>query len=294
MGPAESEAMRVCADLADMNVGVVGEGHYQIGEIHRLRGDHAGAEDAYRRAHELGRDPQPGLALLRLAQGRIDTASASIQAALAAATVDRLARARLCAAAVQIALAGGDLAAAVRASAELDQIAATYSSSGLAALARRAYGAILLAEDRPAEALPVLREARGSLQQLNAPYEAARVRVLLAQACLGLGDEDGAALELDAAAAVFDRVGALADVRQVAELRHRGALPDGLTAREAEVLALIADGLTNREAAAELVVSEKTVARHLANIYVKLGLSSRTAAAAYAFEHRLDRRSRPR
>jgi len=175
---AEREAVRVCAELADMNVAVVAEAQYLLGDIRRLRDDHAGAEQAYKRAHELGRDPQPGLGLLRLAQGRAGAASASIRAALAAQTRDRLARARLCAAQVENA-------------------------------ARQARGAVVLAQGRPAEALTVLREACQSWQDLDAPYDAAKVRVLLAQACLALGDEDGAALELDAAATVFGRLGAM-------------------------------------------------------------------------------------
>lgn len=284
---AEREAAQVCAQLADMNAGVVAEGHYQLGEIRRLRNDHAAAEREYRRAHELGRDPQPGLALLRLSQGRVAAASASIRSALAAQTTDRPARARLLVAQVEIALAAGDLDTAVRANAELDHITVIYGSSGFAASARQAGGAVLLAQGRPAEALPVLRDACRSWQALDAPYHAARVRMLLAQACAALGDADSATLELDAAATAFGSLGATADASRTDELRNRAALPDGLTAREAQVLALIAEGMTNREAAAALVVSDKTVARHLANIFTKLGLTSRTAAAAYAFQHGL-------
>jgi DNA-binding NarL/FixJ family response regulator len=289
---AEEEASRVCTELADMNVGAVAEGHYQIGEIRRLRGDREGAEEAYKRAHEYGRDPQPGLALLRLAQGRIDVASASVRAASAARPGDRLTRARLCAAQVEIALAAGDPGAAWQASAELDQIAAGYGSSGFAASAQQARGAVLLAKGRAADALPVLHEACRSWQILDATYDAARARVLIAQACAVLGDDDGAALELDAAAATFERLGAVVDAMHVAELRDRAMLPGGLTAREAQVLGLVAEGMTNKEAASALTISEKTVARHLANIFTKLGLSSRTAAAAYAIEHGLAPRRR--
>jgi len=289
---AEREAARACEDLANFDLGTVAEGSYQVGEVRRLRGDLAGAEQAFRRAHALGRDPQPGLALLRLAQGRVDAAAASIRAALAAESRDRLARARLCAAQVEIALEAGVIEAARRASAELEETATIYRSSGLEAAAPQARGAVLLADGRPAEALQALRLACLRWQRLNAPYEAARVRLLLARAYDALGNQDAAALELDAAEAVFTRLGATLDAKRVAQLRRRTPLPGGLTEREAEVLALVAAGKTNREIAASLCISEKTVARHLSNIFTKLGLPTRTAAAAYAFEHGLAPRSR--
>jgi DNA-binding NarL/FixJ family response regulator len=289
---AEADARRVCDELADMNVAVVAEGNYQVGEIQRGRGDLAGAEESYRRAHELGRDPQPGLALLRLAQARVPAAAASIRAALATQPDDRLARARLRAAQAEIALAAGELDLAWEASTEVGQIAAAYASPGHAATARQLLGATLLAHGQPAEALVELGAAGQAWHGLDAPCHAARVRLLSAEAYRALGDEDRAGLELDAAEAVFDRLGAVADAKRVAELRGRAVLPDGLTPREAEVLALIAAGLTNREVATELIVSEKTVARHLANVFTKLDLSTRTAAAAYAFEHGLDRTGR--
>jgi DNA-binding NarL/FixJ family response regulator len=231
--------------------------------------------------------PQPGLALVRLAQGRVEVAVASIRAALAAETQDRLARARLCVAAVEIALTAGDAKGAENAADELEAVAAAYGSSGLQAASRQACGAVLLADGQPAEALRVLRSACRRWQELDAPYDAARARLLLAQACRALGDEDAAALELDAAQRVFDQLGATLDGRRVARLRGQPVLPGGLTRREAEVLGLVAVGKSNREIAAELFLSDKTVARHLANIFAKLDLSSRTAAAAYAFEHGL-------
>jgi DNA-binding NarL/FixJ family response regulator len=191
---------------------------------------------------------------------------------------------------VEVAVAAGNLAAALQASVELDDVAAVYATSGLTAAAVQARGTVLLAKASPAEAVPVLREAVRRWQELDAPYPAATARTLLAEACLELGDEDGAALELDAATAVFERLGAGADLRRIAGLRNRSTPPDGLTAREVEVLALVAEGMSNRGAGEALFISEKTVARHLANIYAKLGLASRTAAAAYAFEHGLARR----
>jgi DNA-binding CsgD family transcriptional regulator len=284
---AEREAVLVCEQLEGISVGTVAEGHYQLGEIRRLRGDLAGAEGAYRRAHQLGRDPQPGLALLRLAQGRVDTASASIRAALAAEPDNRLARARLCCAQAEIALAAGDLDMARSSRDELERIASSYGSSGLKAMALAVRGAVALAEGPPEAALPILRAACRRWQDLDAPYDAARVGLSLSLAYHALGDAESAAREQDAAGAVFERLGAALDARKAASLRNRTALPDGLTGREAEVLALVATGRTNGEIAASLFISEKTVARHLSNIFTKLGLSSRTAAAAYAFEHDL-------
>lgn len=288
---AESEALRVCDELAGLHVAGAAEGHYQVAEMRRLRGDARRAEAAYRAAHGLGRDPQPGLALLRLAQGRLAAAAASTEAALASVGDDRLARFPLRAAQVEIALAGDDLAVAQRASDELTATAATYRSPGLEAAARHARGAVELAEGHAAEALPILRDACRRWQRLDAPYDAARARVLLARAYDLLGDADVAELEAAAARAVFERLGAAPDLGSLDRLRTPPGLPGGLTAREAEVLACVATGRTNREVAAELVLSEKTVARHLSNIFNKLGLSSRTEAAAYAFEHGL--RARP-
>jgi ATP/maltotriose-dependent transcriptional regulator MalT len=284
---AELEAARVCEELAEFDVGTVAEGYYQVGEVHRLRGNLARAEEAYRQAHERGRDPMPGLALLRLAQGRVEAAAAAIRAALTTAARDRLARAGLCAAQVEIALAGDDIEAARLAAAEVEETAGIYRSSGLEAAAPQARGAVLLAEGRAAEALPALRTACLRWRQLNAPYQVARVRVLLARAYRALGDDDAAGLELDAAEAVFARLGAAPDAQRIADVRGQRRLPGGLSEREVQVLALVAAGRTNREIAGSLVISEKTVARHLSNIFTKLDLSSRTAAAAYAFEHGL-------
>jgi DNA-binding NarL/FixJ family response regulator len=265
----------------------VANGYLLYLELRRLRGDLDGAEAAYLQAHALGRDPQPGLALLRLAQGRADTAAASLRAALTAVTSDRLARAWLCAAQVEVALAAGDPETAGRASEELGRTASTYGSSGLEAAALQARGAVLLADGRPEAALPTLRAACRRWQELDAPYDAARVRLLLSRAYQALGDADAAGRELEAAGAVFERLGAAPDLEQVGALRGRPSLPGGLTGREAEVLALVAAGRTNREIAELLVLSPKTVARHLSNIFVKLEVTSRTQAAAYAFEHGL-------
>lgn len=282
---SEREAARVCADLADIASLTAAEGHYQLGELARLRGDLAGAERAYQQAHRLGRSPQPGFALLRLAQGRIEAARALLRTALLAEWTNQLIRARLLAAEAEVALAAGAPEDADAAVAELAEVARRYASPGFTAAARQWEGAVLLATDRVAEAVPVLHEACRAWHELQAPYDCARVRVLLAEACRRLGDADGAELELAAAAEVFDRLGAAPDEAAVAALRGVPLRPGGLTERERQVLACLAAGRTNRDIAQALVISEKTVARHVSNIFSKLGVSSRTAAAAWQLRH---------
>lgn len=282
---AEEEALRVCDELAGSHRSATAEAHYQVGEIRRMRGDLRSAEDAYERAHALGRDPQPGLALLRLAQARTRAAHASIGSAVVAETRP-LARARLLAAQVEIALACRERSEAECACDELEGIASAYRSSGLDVAARHARGSVLLAAGRPEDSLSILRDACQRWTDLDAPYDCARVRVLLARAYRALGDEDAARRELDAAERTFARLGAAIDLGTLSELRQQ-RWPAGLSTREAEVLALVAAGKTNREIASALVVSHKTVSRHLSNIFTKLGVSSRTAAAAFAFEHDL-------
>jgi len=279
---AQDEAERVCEDVAHIHVGVVAEGHYQIGEIKRLRGDLDGAEQAYQDGHRLGRDPVPGLALLRLAQGRADAAAVLIRSALTGVG-DRLARARLLVAQVEIAIALGDEATATAAADELDEIASIYGSSGLHAAARRSRGAVLLAAGHPEEALSTLRTACTGWNELEAPYDCAKVRVLLAQAYQQLGDTESSERELATAREAFEALGALLDAAS-AVTQGRPVLPNGLTAREVQVLALVAAGRTNRQIADELFLSQKTVARHVSNIFTKIGVTTRTAAARFAFE----------
>lgn len=284
---AEREAAKVCEELAGLSVANVAEAQYQIGEVRRLRGELAEADEAYRQANQLGRSPQPGLALLLLAQGDTAGAALSIGAALVAVPGNRLARARLCAAQLEIALSADDTQVARQACDELVEVAAVYSSSGLEAMAARAQGAVLLAEGRPEDALPVLRDACRRWRELDAPYETARTCVLLAETYQALGDSGTAAVELDAAAVVFDSLGATVDARHLGALRGRPVRPGGLTDREVEVLALVASGGSNREIAQTLFISQKTVERHLSNIFTKLDARSRTQAARYAFEHGL-------
>lgn len=289
---AEDEAVRVLRDLADLHVASVAEAQYQLGEIRRLRGDHEAAERAYARARELGRDPQPGSALLQLAAGRTDAAQRTIDAALHVVSGDRPARAKLCTAQLEIALAAGDLDTAARACAELESAAATYKTSGLEAAALQWRGAVALAEHRPHEALPALRAACRRWRDVHAPYDAARACMFLSAAYDALGDTESSAAELAAACKTFEALGASVDARIAADRSGERARPGGLTDRELQVLELVATGRTNREVAEELVLSEKTIARHLSNIFVKLDVSTRTEAAAHVSGRGLPRRPR--
>jgi DNA-binding CsgD family transcriptional regulator len=224
--------------------------------------------------------------LLRLWQGDDGTAAAAIRRALGE-TPDRLDRARLLPTHAEIVLAVGNVEEARRAADELTSTAADNGSAMLQAIAARVQGSVALAEEDPHAALVSLREACRLWQELEAPYETARTRVLIGRACRALGDEDTAALELEAATSAFEKLGALPDLARVEAMTGRAENTHGLTPRELEVLRLVAAGKTNREIAAALVVSEHTVARHVQNIFTKLRVSSRTAATAFAFEHRL-------
>jgi DNA-binding CsgD family transcriptional regulator/tetratricopeptide (TPR) repeat protein len=270
-----------------MNRAATGQAYYQQAELHRLRGDYAAAEAAYRDGSRFGREPQPGLALLRLAQGDADAAARALRRALAE-TAEPLQRAVLLPAYVDVALAQNAVDDAASASAELDEIDERYGRRMLHAIAAQVRGSVELARGEPQTALRSLRSAWQVWEELDAPYEGGRVRLLVGLSCRALGDEEGAALEFDAARTAFAALGAAPDVSRVDALS--GAAPvetHGLSARELEVLRLLASGRTNRDIAAELVVSEHTVARHVQNIFAKLGVSSRTAATAFAFEHGL-------
>jgi len=260
---------------------------YQQAELHRLRGEFAAAEDAYREAASHGQRVQPGLALLRLVQGDAEAASTGIRRALAE-TVPPLARAPLLAAAAAVFADAGATDDARRAADELTRIAADWASPFLDTTATQQRGLLMLADGAAADALPLLARALDGWRELDAPYEAARVRELIGRARRALDDREGAALELDAARAEYTRLGARPDLRRVESGAH-GARRDAhdLTPRQREVLALLATGLTNRAIAERLFISEKTVARHLADIYRTLGVSSRAAATAYAYQHDL-------
>ena len=286
---ALEEARRASRRLvATNNRAAGGVAHYRQGELLRLQGEFAAAEQAYREASRSGWEPQPGLAQLRLAQGDDRAAAAAIRRA-SGEIADRLKRAALLPAYVEIGLAIGRLDEARDACRELEEIAAAYESPMLGAIVAYARGAVELADGDAQAALSALREALLVWQELDAPYEVARTRTLLGEACRALGDEDAATLELEAARGIFDDLGAAPDLARVEALLApaRPAETFGLSPRELEVLRLVAGGSSNREIATTLVISEHTVARHLQNIFAKLGLSSRTAATAFAFEHEL-------
>lgn len=266
----------------------IGIALYEQGELHRLAGRYAEAEESFAQAASHGHTAQPGLALLRLGQRRLDVAKASIARALAETTTP-LARAGILPAFVEISLAASDSVAAQTAVTELAAIADRLLSDDLHALAGHATGALLLSNNRAEEALPELRRAAARWEELGAAYLAARTRLLIGRACRALGDEDAALLEIGGALQVFRRLGAEPDAREAdALLAASGrAHPHGLTAREVELLALLATGKTNREIATALSISEKTVARHVSNILNKLGVSTRAAATAFAVKHDL-------
>jgi DNA-binding CsgD family transcriptional regulator len=270
------------------NQSAAAQAYYRQGEVHRLQGRFSAAEEAYRDASRCGWEPQPGLALLRLAQGNGDAAAATIRRAVGE-TTEPLKRARLLPAYVEIMLAVGDAQEARGACRELEEISARYESGMLGAMVAHAEGAVDLAEGDARSALLALRRAWQVWQELEVPYEAARVRVLLGLACRALEDDDTAALELEAARGVFAQLGAAPDLVRVDSLAQSAVSVDahGLTARELQVLRLVAAGKTNRTIAAELVLSERTVDRHVSNIFTKLSVSSRAAATAYAYEHQL-------
>jgi DNA-binding CsgD family transcriptional regulator len=285
---AIEEARRACERFIETaGPRAAGAAHYQQGEAHRLLGEFSAAEGAYRAASRAGNEPQPGLALLRLAQGDGPAAAAAIRRALAE-TPDRHRRARLLPAHIEVMLAVGDVDRARASCAELEEIAGGCAPGIIDTMVAEARGAIALAEGDAEGALAPLRQAWREWRDLDAPYEAARARVLLGLACRALGDEEGAALELDAAREELERLGANPAVAGMsAATGGSGRAEHGLTPRERDVIALVATGRTNRRIAEALSISEKTVARHLSNIYGKLGISSRAAATAFAYEHEL-------
>jgi DNA-binding CsgD family transcriptional regulator len=286
---ALAEARRACERCALANNREArGAAFYQEAQVHRLRGELGRAEAAYRKASESGWDPQPGLALLRLAQGRPDAAAGALRRALGAAT-GPLEKARLLPAHVEIMLAVQALDEARAACEALEEIARGLPAGMPQAMAAQARGALNLAQGDATAALPPLRAAWRAWQDMQAPYPAARVRALIGLACRALGDADGAELELEAARSVFKSLGAAPDLEFIRSLAASGApqRAHGLTPRELQVLRLVAAGKTNKAIARELSLSEKTVDRHVSNIFGKLDVASRTAAATYGYRHKL-------
>jgi DNA-binding NarL/FixJ family response regulator len=262
----------------------LGAACYLDAELHRLRGEFAAAEQAYREAARHGHRPEPGLALLRLAQGRASAATAAIDRSLTDSH-DPMDRPALLAARVDISLAAGELQPARAAAGELAQLADAVGAPLLRAMAATANGAVTLAEGDVRAALGVLRQTWAAWIALEAPYQAARVRVLLGIACRRAGDEDAAQIEFEAATETFARLAAKPDSDALARLVSARPRPGGLSERELDVLRLVAAGKSNRAIAHELAISEKTVARHVSNILTKLDLTSRAAATAYAYQH---------
>jgi DNA-binding CsgD family transcriptional regulator len=279
---AADEAERARVVLAGPPVSpAIGEAHYEAAELHRLSGRFDAAERSYAEGSQFGRRPEPGLALLRLGQGR----AASARSVIARALDEDPANPRLLEAAVTIALARRDVDEARTLVGRLRGTTGTDVPALLEAIVARAEGEVLLAEGEPSTALRVLRRAWHLWQELDAPFDAARARVGIARACRALGDEETAALEAAAARRVFEDLGA---APALAELdRLDGQPPHGLSPREIEVLRHLASGRTNREIADELGISERTVDRHVSNIYTKLDVSTRAAATAFAYEHGL-------
>ena len=266
----------------------LGGAHYVRAEVYRLRGEYGAADGDYRRAHEHGCEPQPGLALLRVGQGRTDLAEAAIRR-LEAEVTEPVVRARMLGAFAEIVLAAGDGAAAGAAADELAAVAQEQGSQYLTAAASHARAAVLLAAGEARSALVLARQAWRQWNELRTPHEGARTRVLLAEACRALGDRETAELELEAARATFVELGARPDADRVAPAP---ATTDGpargpLSVREVEVLVRVARGGTNRAIARHLRISERTVASHVSHIFTKIGVTSRAAATAYAYEHRL-------
>jgi DNA-binding NarL/FixJ family response regulator len=269
------------------NAVAAGMALYQLGELHRLRGEFDEAEEFYLQANQHGHLPHPGLARLRLSRGNTDSARAAISGALDE-TRDPVGRAGLLPTFVETMIAVGDVPAARAGANELMMLSADFGTTLLAAVSEHVTGAVLLAEGDDRQALATLRRACEAWRELDVPYESARALVLMGLARRRLGDEDSAAMDFDSARRTFNELGAKPEVVSVEKLSGKPPpATGGLTGREVEVLGLVATGKTNRQIATDLVISEKTVARHISNIFSKLQVSSRSAATAYAYKHDL-------
>ncbi|TDU87310.1 regulatory LuxR family protein [Kribbella voronezhensis] len=283
---ALEEFERACRRYAASGVqSAAGFAMSEAGDVLRIRGAYPQAEDCYQQASGFGYEPQPGLALLWLARGRAPAAGAAVRRLLAE-TPGPVQRSRLLPAAVEVLVATGKSDEAEAAATELTRVAESFGCSGLRAMAAYCAALVAAAAGDADRALPQARQAKQLWSTLQAPYEVARAMVLVGRAFRSLGDEDSATAELAAALRIFSDVGAVAGRQEVEKLLGRNA-PGGLTQRELEVLQLVAAGNSNTEIAQQLVLSDKTVARHLSNIFVKLDVPSRTAAVAYAREHDL-------
>jgi DNA-binding NarL/FixJ family response regulator len=283
---AAEQARMACDELTSHDPRYAGGAHYLIGELHRMTGALDLAEEDFTRSHELGRLPQPGLARVRMAQGRVDAAVNALRLALDSAPGGPLQRGELLMALAEAQVAAGDRDAAQAASAELASVAVEVASDYLVALSLSTEASVLLAQGDAVTACRQAGEAAARFRMFGLVYDEARARVVRGMAAAAIGERDTTQLELSAARDAFERLGAEPDVRRVSTLLGE-APPSPLSSREIEVLRAVARGGTNKQVAAELVVSEHTVARHLSNIYTKLGVVSRAAATSYAYEHAL-------
>lgn len=287
---AVREARRACEQLeGPPRRPAAGAAFYQRAELHRLQGEFEAAEQAYADATERGRMPQPGLALLRLAQGRIEAAESAISRLLVE-TSGAARRSKALSAYVEIQLAAQEVGRAQEAASELAGIAEELASPALRAHAAYATGSVLMSDHDARGALPWLRQSLSAWDDLGVPYEAARARILLARACRSLGDDDTADMHAGAAHATLETLGASPVVAMPENSEnHRSARREatGLTERELQVLRLVAAGDTNKAIGAALDISERTVERHVSNIFDKIGVSTRSAATAFAYENDL-------
>ena len=263
-----------------------GQAHYERGEALRISGKHDAAEAAYAEAAGHGHPAQPGRALLWLARGRPDAASAAIHRVLAEVR-DPVHRSQMLPAAVDVLADVGEIEDAASLADELRGFGSAFGCTALQAAGEYARASVAVAGGDAEDALAAARSAADGWSRLSAPYEVARCRVLIGRALRLLGDAESAAADLDEARRAFASLGAAPAEHDVAKLLGDARAPGGLSPREIEVLRLVAAGNSNPEIAAALVLSEKTVARHLSNIFAKLDVGSRTAAAAFAFEHHL-------
>lgn len=283
---AAEQAQLACEELTSHDPRYAGGAYYLIGELHRMTGRLDLAEEAFTRSHQLGRLPQPGLARVRMAQGRVAAAVNALQLALDSAPAGPLQRGELLMALAEARVAANDLDAAEAASAELGRVASEVASDYLMALSLSTEASVLLAQGDAVTACRRAGEAAARFAALGMVYDEARARAVRGAAARTIGERDTARLELSTALDAFDRLGAEPDVRRLRTLLGE-APPSPLSPRETEVLRLVARGATNKQVAAELFVSEHTVARHLSNIYAKLGVVSRAAATSFAYEHAL-------
>ena len=283
---AAAMARRACEELTSHDPRYAGEAYYRLGELHRMAGELDLAEEAYTRAHQLGRVPQPGLARVRLAQGRVIAATRALQSELDSHPFPPMRRTELLGTLAAAHLAAGDVDAATAAAEEMATIAGTVGSDYLDGLATATEAEVLLARGDAVAACRRAGAAVAQFQVLGVRYDEARARTIRGAAAKAIGDRDTAQLELTAARETFRSLGAEPDTRHVTALLG-DAPASPLSSRELEVLRLVARGSTNKEVAAELFVSEHTVARHLSNIYTKLGVGSRSAATAFGYEHSL-------